>query len=202
MTETIWQFFLNINGAWHSVFLGLTAFIETLFPPFPGDILYIALSGLGTARGVPAYLLWLPGFLGCMTSTLVLYSMGRSSKLEKLELVIVKASGRNGLERSKKLLARHGVWLLIFSRFIPGIRSLLVVAAASTDMKKYSVLVSTAFSVILWYGLMVFAGTVLGVELDSASEFMSELSTVLLMVVLVAVIAGGAIFFFRMKRYR
>ncbi|MCK5133826.1 MAG: hypothetical protein KAR40_16955 [Candidatus Sabulitectum sp.] len=200
MTETIWQFFLGIGDVWHSIFMGLIAFVETLFPPFPGDILYIALSGLGVSRDIPIYFLWLPGFLGCMASTLILDSMGRSSKMEKLESLIIRASGKNGFERSKRLLAGHGAWILIFSRFIPGIRSLLVVVAASTGMKKSSVLACTSFSVILWYALMVLAGIILGAELDRAANFMAELTAVLLMVTLAAVVVGGTIMIVRMKR--
>jgi membrane protein DedA with SNARE-associated domain len=135
-----------------------------------------------------------------MASTLVLYSMGRSSKLEKLESLIIKASGKNGFRRSRRLLEKHGVWLLVFSRFVPGIRSLLVIAAASTDMKKKSVLASAGLSVVLWYGLMVFAGTVLGAGINRASEFMSELTEILVVAVLAVLAAGVAVFLFRLRR--
>ncbi|MCD6587211.1 MAG: VTT domain-containing protein [Candidatus Fermentibacteraceae bacterium] len=202
MTEAVWQFFQGVSTTWHSVFMGLLAFIETLFPPFPGDILYIAMSGLGAARNIPVVLLWIPGFLGCMVATLLLYRVGTSSKLEKLESLVVRTSGKDGWDRSKRLLARHGAWLLVFSRFIPGIRSLLVVAAASSGMKKSAVLGFTASSVVLWYGLMVTAGTILGAELNSASEFMSDLTAVLLITVLAAVAAGGAVFLVRLKRQK
>jgi len=200
VTEIVWQFFQGVSTAWHSVFMGLLAFVETLFPPFPGDVLYIAMSGLGAARGISAVLLWLPGFLGCMVSTLLLYSVGRSPELEKLESLIVRTSGKNGWDRSKKLLASHGAWLLVFSRFIPGIRSLLVVVAASSGMKKSLVLSYTAFSVVVWYGLLVTAGTILGAELGRASEFMSDLTAVLVIAVLVAVVTGGIVFLVRLKR--
>lgn len=200
MTEAIWQFFLGISSGWHSIFLGLIAFVETLFPPFPGDVLYIALSGLGASRGIPVFILWLPGFLGCMASTLILDAMGRSAKLEKLESLIIRASGKNGFERSKRLLTSHGAWILIFSRFIPGIRSLLIIAAASSGMKKSSVLVYASFSIVLWYALMVIAGVILGAELNRATDFMAELTAVLLMATLAAVIIGGVIVTIRIRR--
>ena len=200
MIETIWQFFLGITDVWHPLFMGLVAVVETIFPPFPGDVLYIALSGLGVTRDIPLYLLWLPGFLGCMISTLMLDSMGRSSRLEKLEALIIRASGKNGFERSKRLLADHGPWMLIFSRFIPGIRSLLVVVAASTGMKRSSVLAYASFSVILWYALMVLAGVILGAELESATDFMGGLTEILLLATLAAVLIGGIILIVRLRR--
>ena len=199
MTETIWQFFLGIGTGWHWAFMGLIASVETLSPPFPGDVLYIALSGLGASRGISILLLWIPGFLGCAASTLLLDSIGRSRKPEKLESLIIRASGKNGFKRAKRILVRHGVWILIFSRFVPGIRSLLVVVAASSGMKKSSVLAFTSVSIVVWYALMVFAGAALGARLESATDFMAELTAALLIVTLAAVVTGGVIMIIRMR---
>ena len=200
MTEAIWLFFLGIGSSWHAVLLGLISVIETLFPPFPGDVLYVALSGLGVSRHIPLVLLLLPGFLGSSASTLLLDSMGRSSKLEKMENLIIRSSGKNSFLRAKKILARRGSWILIFSRFIPGIRSLLVIAAASSGMKKSTVFLCTSLSIVLWYALLVFAGTVIGIELKGASDFMAELTAILLMLSLAAVIIAVVVSLIRLKR--
>ncbi len=200
MTETIWLFFLNIGSSWHAILLGLISFIETLFPPFPGDVLYIALSGLGVSRHIPHVLLWLPGFIGCFASTFLLDSMGRSRKLEKMELLIIRSSGKNSFLRAKKVLAERGPWILVFSRFIPGIRSLLVIAAASSGVKKSTVFLCTSLSIALWYALLVFAGTVIGIELEGASSFMAELTAILLMISVAVVIVAVVVSIIRMKR--
>jgi|GEM_PF-6462572 len=200
MTEAVWQFFVGFSGVWHGVFLGLTAMVETLFPPFPGDVLYIALSGLGTGRGIPVFLLWIPGFLGCFISTFILDSIGRSSRLEKLESLIIRTSGKNGFDRAKKMLAKRGSWVILFSRFVPGIRSLLIVAAASSGMNRSSVLAWGSASIAVWYALMVCAGSVLGSELSRATGFMEEFSAALLMLSVSVVAAGGVIMLIRMRR--
>ncbi len=200
MTEAIWLFFLDIGNSSHAALLGVISFVETLFPPFPGDVLYIALSGLGASRHIPLVLLWLPGFIGCFASTFLLDSMGRSRKLEKMELLIIRSSGKNGFLRAKRILAERGSWILIFSRFIPGIRSLLVIAAASSGMKKSTVFACTSLSIALWYALLVFAGTVIGTELEGASDFMTELTAILLMISIAVVIISVIIFLVRMKR--
>lgn len=200
MIDAIWQFFLGIGDIWHTILMGVIAFIETLFPPFPGDVLYIALSGLGASRDIPLIWLWFSGFAGCLVSTFLLDSMGRSSKLEKMESLIIKASGKNGFERAKRLLARYGVWMLILSRFIPGIRSILVVVAASVGMKRTSVITYSSVSIVMWYTLMVAAGVVLGAELDRATSFMTELTAALLMVSLAALIIGGIVIVTRMRK--
>ncbi len=200
MTEAIWQFFLDISNSWHLVFLGLISFIENIFPPFPGDVLYIALSGLGSSRNIPTFILWLPGVVGSIVSTFILYSMGRSSELERLETLVIRSSGKNGVKKAKELLEKHGPWILVFSRFIPGIRSLLVIAASSTGMKKSSVIFYTSVSIVFWYALLVFAGTILGAELSKATDFMSELTVILIIAILAAILVGIFVLFFRMRR--
>ena len=200
MTEAIWLFFLNIGSSWHVVMLGLISFVETLFPPFPGDVLYIALSGLGVSRQISHVLLWLPGFIGCFASTFLLDSMGRSQKLEKLEQLIIRSSGKNSFLRAKEVVAKHGSWILVFSRFIPGIRSLLVIAAASSGVKKSTVFICTSLSIALWYALLVFAGVVIGVELEGASNFMAELTAILLMISVAVVVVAVVVSLIRMKR--
>jgi membrane protein DedA with SNARE-associated domain len=199
MTEAVWQFFMRFSGLWHEVFLGITAMVETLFPPFPGDVLYIALSGLGISRGIPVILLWIPGFIGCFISTLLLDSIGRSPSLEKVETLLIKTSGKRGYERAKRLLANHGSWIILFSRFIPGVRSILVVMAASSGMKRSSLLAYGSVSIAFWYALLVCAGTVLGSELSHAAGFMAELSSWLLIMSVSAVIAGAVIMLIRLK---
>ncbi len=121
-------------------------------------------------------------------------------KLEKMEHLIIRSSGKNSLLRAKKILAERGSWILIFSRFIPGIRSLLVIAAASSGMKKSTVFLCTSLSIALWYALLVFAGTVIGTELEGASDFMAELTAVLLMISIAVVIISVIISLVRMKR--
>jgi membrane protein DedA with SNARE-associated domain len=200
MLEAVWELLSGFKEGWYPVLLAATALVETLFPPFPGDVIYIALAGLALRSGVPVFLLWLPGFVGCFISTVMLDSMGRSSRLEKLEKVITGARGGGSMVRARKLLARRGPWIISMSRFIPGIRSILVVAAASSGMPRRSVLAYAGASAALWYGVMVAAGRIAGAGIESAEAFMSEFSSWLWGLLAGAVVIGGAVLLVKVRR--
>lgn len=200
MLDSIWQFVLSLGEVWYPLMLGAAALVETIFPPFPGDVICVALSGLGISEGVPRFLLWAPGFAGCFASTVVLDAMGRSSRLEKLESVIIGSSRRNGMERAKRILASRGPWIIAASRFIPGIRSLLVIAAAASGMKRSSVLIYAGLSAAVWYLLIVLAGGIAGAGIESAEEFMSDLTAWLWLAMAAAIVVGGAVLLFRLRR--
>ncbi len=192
MVEFVWDFFLGISNSTYSFFLGCIAFIETLFPPFPGDVLYVALTGLGFTRNISSYALVIPGILGCFLGTIVLDFIGRTSKIERLESMVVRTSGKNGYQRAKQMINKYGKWILIASRFIPGVRSLLVIVASSSGLGKKEVILYTTISTVVWYGLMTGAGFILGAELDKATGFIQELTTFVLMILFVIALIMGS----------
>jgi membrane protein DedA with SNARE-associated domain len=200
MTETIWVFLQGLSEIWYPVFQGLIALVETIFPPFPGDVIYIALSGLGWNAHIHPVLLWIPGFAGCFISTIILDSVGRSPGLQKLEKLILGKSDGKGMNRAKTILAGHGPWVLVVSRFVPGIRSILVVAAASSGMKRPVVLIWAGLSAGLWYALLTGAGYFAGAGLKNAEEMMSGLTSFLILAMATLLLAGITVMLFRLKR--
>jgi membrane protein DedA with SNARE-associated domain len=200
MISSLWGFVSGFGEAWYPLFLGVTAMVETLFPPFPGDVVFVALSGLGIQNGVSRLLLWIPGFTGCFISTIVLDSMGRSSRLEKLERVITGSAKNNGMERAKKMLADRGPWIIAFSRFIPGIRSILVIAGAASGMKRSAVLFYSGLSAAAWYLLLVIASGLIGSGIAGAREFMSSLTQWLWAASILALVIGGVVLVCRLKQ--
>lgn len=176
MTGDAWQHFIEGLDAWTSVpVLTLTAFVETIFPPFPGDVLYISAGGLFSSTGFPGWALWIPGFMGCALATLLLEAAGRGAGPRWIERLVLHGSkGESGMARARKLLARHGAWVLFVSRFIPGIRSILVVAASWSGMGRMAVLIPSLLSAALWYGLLSVLAVILGANMGAAAAFMAD----------------------------
>lgn len=52
-------------GAWAGPLLGVIAFTETLFPPIPGDILFIVISGWAVSGGLSLMMVTIYGVSGC-----------------------------------------------------------------------------------------------------------------------------------------
>lgn len=199
MTEGIWPGLEGLFDSWAPApVLALTALLETVFPPFPGDVIYIAAGGLARSAGVSPWLLWVPGFAGCGFATFLLDAAGRGSGPRWIERMVVGgSSGQRGMARAKALLAKHGGKALFLSRFIPGIRSLLVVAAAWSGMGRASVLVPSLASAMVWYGLLALLAVLLGSNLEAASAFMAAYGRFAMIVLALALV-----FFILIRRRR
>ncbi len=175
MIESILEYLANNPpGGWAGPLLGLIAFVETLFPPFPGDILYIVISGWTVSAGLPLLLTALYGVTGCFMASCILFYLGHKSGRQFVEGWVKRKVEPERVNRAKELIADHGPIVLAASRFIPGIRSLLVLMAGTSGMRFVLAVAPVAFSAIAWYTILSVAGSILGNNIEAAKGFMKH----------------------------
>jgi membrane protein DedA with SNARE-associated domain len=173
LIESILEYLANNPpGAWAGPLLGLIAFVETLFPPFPGDILFIVVSGWTVSSGLPFLLAALYGVTGCFMASCILFYLGHKPGKQFVEGWLKKKVEPERVNRAKELIADHGPIILAASRFIPGVRSLLVLMAGTSGMRFALAVIPVAFSAVAWYTILSVAGSVLGNNIQAAEEFM------------------------------
>lgn len=141
--------------------------IEYVFPPFPGDLLLV-LGAWYAARGAiswPATFLWVTA--GAMTGAWINYRVGAwlatrvSRRAEEGDHPLAEK-----LARFEVSYRRWGGWLLVFNRFMPGIRAFLFVAAGASGIPIGRVLLLGGISACLWNGLMLAAGAFVARNVD------------------------------------
>lgn len=161
-------------GMWVLGLLGMTAATETMFPPFPGDLVFLIVAGWAVLGGSPIWGVIAVGFLGCLVSSYFLYRIGSTAGLGFTRGYLSRKFEPEKVERAQKLFARHGPVILIASRFIPGIRSLLVVVAGASGMTATGTLLPVALSAAVWYSLLSVGGKLVGANADAARAFMDS----------------------------
>ncbi|MCU0611235.1 MAG: VTT domain-containing protein [Candidatus Eisenbacteria bacterium] len=141
--------------------LFLAGFIETAFPPFPGDALTVAASFALAQRGGSLVAGLALSCSGSYLGGLTLWAFGRrlaaSSRAGSALLGLAP-----GLDRAVALLARRGVLLVVVSRFIPGLRSLILLAAGYGRMPLHHVAWALGVAVALWQSIVVGGGYLVG----------------------------------------
>ncbi len=133
----------------------ISAFIENLFPPFPGDM--VTLAGMFVAGEGNI------GYAGVLVSTtsggllgmLVLYYFGRSKGRRFFEKRNSKYTGKAALERVEALFRRYGGSLLVVSRFLAGVRSAVAIAAGIGDVRPSRMVGLSLISFLLWNGILL-----------------------------------------------
>jgi membrane protein DedA with SNARE-associated domain len=142
---------------WFYLFIFFSSFMENLFPPYPGDTVtfvggYLAGTGLLTFS-----LVFFSASLGCLAGAMILYILGKNKGRE----IFLKNKGvvfnKDQLQRVEVWFKRYGEKVLILSRFLTGVRSLVALTAGVGNVKIQKMTGYTLISIILWNGIILFS---------------------------------------------
>ena len=162
MSELVWlkvENFLNIaltHGAlWCYIFLFFSNLFENIFPPYPGDMITFAGGYLAGIGHLTFPLVFLSAGLGCLSGAMILYLLGKG-KGRKLFLKNGKRIfDRAHLEKVERWFKRYGEKVLILSRFLAGVRSVVALAAGVGNVSLKKMTIYTSISILLWNGIIL-----------------------------------------------
>ena len=157
--------------------LGLSAFVENLFPPIPGDTITVfgaflvgtgKLSFLGvyvatTAGSLLGFLalFWLAGLLGRR------FFIQRDFRFLKAEQIM----------KAEAWFDKYGFLLIALNRFLPGVRSAVSIAAGLARFPLTVVGLLALLSCAVWNLIWILLGQTLGKNWDVVEARMSSLMT-------------------------
>ncbi len=137
--------------------------VENFFPPIPADtfvVLGAFLSAQGRVTGTGVFLsTWTSNTATALLSYGVARRWGRPLLATRAGRLLLR---RRQLERLAALYNAHGSKIIFFSRFLPAFRSLVPVFAGISHLALWRVAIPLALASAIWYGVLVYAGTMLG----------------------------------------
>jgi membrane protein DedA with SNARE-associated domain len=181
--------------------VGLLAFLETVFPPIPSELV-LPMAGFLAAQGrMSMVAVIVASTLGSLAGALVLYRLGLVLGRERIERGVERYGRylllrRSDVEAADARFQRHERAAVFFGRMIPGVRSLISVPAGVERMPIVLFLVLTAAGSAAWNGALVAAGAVLGAN----HGLLEPIADLLAVVVSAAVLVMGARFVLRRRR--
>lgn len=132
-----------------------SAFVENIFPPYPSDTIILAgafLAGQGNLSYLPLFLM---ATLGGLSGAMVLYYLGKLKgrsyfiRHNKLYLKV------ENLQKIERWFGKWGSLVLVASRFMAGVRSVIAIAAGIGGVKPVKMTILTLISFSLWYGFLL-----------------------------------------------
>jgi membrane protein DedA with SNARE-associated domain len=167
----------------------LSAVLENLIPPVPGDTV-VVFSAYLVGRGVlglwPAYLATCAGGLaGFMAMYYLGYTRGRAFFLARGGRLF---SAEN-LGKAEAWLARYGMALVVANRFLSGVRSVIALSAGMGRMDWRRVALWGLLSIALWNGLMFYAGMLVGQHWERMLDYLEKYNRVLTAALLACLLA-------------
>ncbi len=184
------------------VVLGLGAAAENLVPPVPADtvVLFGAfLAAQGRARPLLVWLCtWLPNAASAMGVYWLSRHYGRAFFDTRIGRLLLHPRQLEGVHR---FYDRWGTPAIFFSRFLPGFRAVVPVFAGTAHVGALRTGLPVLVASGLWYGLLVYLGTVAGENWPTLEHAFSHYSRALLWIAL-PLAAALLVWWWRTRRHR
>jgi membrane protein DedA with SNARE-associated domain len=154
-------------------FLGLSAFVENIFPPIPGDTITAFGAFLVGTKRLHFFSVYLSTTLGSLAGFMFLFwvgsLLGRRFFIErdywffKVEDII----------RAEEWYRKHGYFLVLLNRFFPGIRSVISIAGGISKLRAFKVAWLALISASVWNLIWISFGYMLGNNWETARDKLS-----------------------------
>lgn len=172
------------------IFVAMLA--ENLFPPLPSEVV-LPLAGFQVDAGDLSFMLVvLAATLGSLAGALVLYAIG----LYGGRPAVVRWGGllrvsERDLARADAWFERWGDWVVLVSRVIPLVRSLVSIPAGMMRMSLPRFVALTAIGSFVWNLLLVTAGYQLGANWEEVTALVESYALAIRALAVAAVLVLG-----------
>jgi membrane protein DedA with SNARE-associated domain len=181
------------------IVIGLGAAIENVIPPIPADTFVLLGAFLSEATGATPLLIFLVTWVANVASAVGVYALafryGQSFFATNVGHWLLQP---RQLQQIGGFYARWGIPAIFVSRFLPAFRALVPVFAGVTRVPLRRILLPMAVASGLWYGGLVYLGSMAGRNWEAIVAFINRVSGVLL-VVAASLIAAVAWWWWRSR---
>ena len=188
MADSFLQFIKGIDSSYLYPALFVSAVLENLIPPIPGDTVTLFgayLVGIGQLHfsGVFA-----ATALGNFTGFMLLFFLGRFLEKEFFLNRNFRYFPKEGLLKAEKWFQQFGYMIILFNRFLSGARSVISIFAGISDLKTGRVALYCLISCLVWNGMLVYAGYKAGKNWGAITVFLKQYNEIVLIIIIAGVI--------------
>ncbi|SYZ73568.1 putative SNARE associated protein [Candidatus Zixiibacteriota bacterium] len=156
---------------WIYLTLFLAAFIENIFPPFPGDFFTLGGGALAASGRLNIGLVFLCIYLGGLVSFALVYQFGFSYGREFFIKKNYRWFSHRDILRLEQWFQKRGGWLLIFNRFIVGARTAVALITGISRYNRVKMILLISISFWIFNGLLLFGSYIFVVKFELIAEY-------------------------------
>jgi membrane protein DedA with SNARE-associated domain len=179
--------------------LFVSAFVENIFPPVPGD----------TVTLIGAYLVGTGhlNYLGVLVSTtagsvvgfMALFLIAFWLEWKVVERYNFKWIQRTHIDRVQAWFQKYGYRVILANRFLSGVRSVISITAGLSKLKISVVFLLSFLSALIWNGLIISAGAFIGDNWQDIESYLKLYNQIIIIGLLIAA-AGYLVYFLVHKK--
>lgn len=141
-----------------TLFVFVSAWLEFVFPPYPGDsamLLGFFLAGQGVAAPVEIFF---AAVAGSVLGSVVAFLLGERYGQRALSKISLARRRLEVPERLQAMFETHGEAILLVNRFVPFFRNFMIYGAGAFRLRPLPALAANAISVVAFVGLLMAIG--------------------------------------------
>ncbi|MCD5353669.1 DedA family protein [Kineosporia mesophila] len=177
----------DVIGALGEVGVGAMTLLETVIPPVPSEVI-LPLAGFLAQQGELS-VVWVLvlATLGSVAGAWIFYGLGAVLGLDRAISLLdrVPLLDAEDLRSASDWFQQHGRASVFFGRLVPGVRSLISLPAGAQKMPLLTFSVWTALGSAIWNSALVAAGYAVGSQWETVGGYVSTISNVVLIGLLV-----------------
>lgn len=163
--------------------------LEYIFPPFPGDSIVLIAGFLNAHGAVDFTVAGISVILGSAFGAALGYKLGQVLFKPPYRYQWIRSIAESkGFVLFNRWYKKWGFWVLLFNRFLHGVRALFFIAAGAFGLPFYKTIFLNIISTIMFNGSLFGLGYWLGYNTDRILAFFYGFSTIA--VFLVALLVG------------
>ena len=183
------------------VFLLIT--LESTLVPIPSELV-MPLAGAMASRGdfsLPLVLV-INSVAALVGSTICYYIGAKGGKpfLERYGKFFLLR--KHDLEKTERVFAKHGKWVILIGRFLPVVRHVISIPAGIARMPLRTFWLQTFIGSTIWGGFLIILGYQLGENWEAVAGKLKRMDLVIGAVIVVALLAVATRFVLRRRRER
>ncbi|MGO1436545.1 MAG: DedA family protein [Candidatus Corynebacterium faecigallinarum] len=191
MFDTLADWTITLMDTFGAVGVGLAILLETVFPPIPSELV-LPMAGFASTQGELNVWAAIAGATtGSMVGAWLLYWLGVVIGAERLRSIADRIWLTDAADVDKALtwFSRFGEISILIGRLIPGVRSLISIPAGIHGMGVVKFSALTLLGSGVWNGVLIWLGVLLGENWTVVSDTMDRYSTVVYVLLVLAVVA-------------
>ena len=183
------------------VFLLIT--LESTLVPIPSELV-MPFAGYLAGRGIFSLpVIMIINSVAALVGSGICYFIGAKGGKPFLErygkFFLVR---KHDLEKTEKVFAKHGKWVVLIGRFIPVVRHIISIPAGIARMPLKTFFLQTFLGSTIWGGFLILLGYYLGDNWEAVATKLKRFDLVFGALVVLAILALGIRFVVRRRRER
>ncbi len=181
-------------------FLGISAFVENIFPPIPGDTITVFGAFLVGTQRLSFLGVYLATTIGSLAGFMSLFwigsALGRRFFIEK----DYRFFSAKDIYRAEAWFQKYGYLLVLLNRFLPGVRSVISIVGGISKLKYFKTTFFAFISCAAWNLIWITVGYELGSNWDVVRQTIGKIMARYNMVVFGLMVCGLVIYLLRRRK--